>query len=185
MSKLENLKPKLTTKTLVLVALFVSLSYVTSLFEFPLFPAAPYLKLDFGNVFLMLAAFLFGPVPGIFACIAKELLSLIGTSSGGAGQVANMIMSISYIIIPSVVYCYRKGIKSVVITLLVACVAGTVAAILSNRFIVFPLYMGEAAPMVFKSAFWYVVAFNLIKTLSVSVLTVLLYKRLSKFIKQL
>ncbi|MBE6911071.1 MAG: ECF transporter S component [Ruminococcaceae bacterium] len=184
MSNLNKLKPDLTTKKLVVVAMLVSMSYVVSLFEFPIFPATPYLKLDFGNVLLMLAGFIFGPVMGVLACIAKELLSLIGTSSGGAGQVANMIMSISYIIVPSVVYCYKKGLKTVIMTLAIACLLGTVTALVANRFIVFPLYMKDAAPAVFKDAFWYVAAFNLIKTVSVSILTIPLYKRL-KFIKQL
>ena len=37
----------------------------------------------------------------------------------------------------------------------------------------------------FKTVVWYLVAFNLIKTTSISVLTLLLYKRLSNFIKGL
>lgn len=184
MPDLKKMKSDLSTRNLVVLAMLVSLSYVVSLFEFPIFPAAPYLKLDFGNVLLLLSGFIFGPVAGVLACIAKELLSLIGTSSGGAGQVANMIMSISYIIVPSVVYCYKKGIKTVIVTLFIACVLGTVTALIANRFIVFPLYMGDAAPGVFKDAFWYVVAFNAIKTVSVSIITIPLYKRL-KFIKQM
>ncbi len=184
MPDLKKLKADLSTRNLVVLAMLVSLSYVVSLFEFPIFPAAPYLKLDFGNVLLLLSGFIFGPIAGILACIAKELLSLIGTSSGGAGQVANMIMSISYIIVPSVVYCYKKGIKTVIVTLLIACVLGVVTALIANRFIVFPLYMKDAAPSVFRDVFWYVVAFNAIKTVSVSIITIPLYKRL-KFIKQL
>ncbi len=184
MPDLKKIHSDLSTRNLVVLAMLVSLSYVVSLFEFPIFPATPYLKLDFGNVLLLLSGFIFGPVAGVLACIAKELLSLIGTSSGGAGQVANMIMSIAYIIVPSIVYCYKKGLKTVIITLCIACLLGTVTALLANRFIVFPLYMKDAAPAVFRDAFWYVLAFNLIKTLSVSIITIPLYKKL-KFIKQI
>ena len=77
-----------TPRRMAVMALFVAMSYVVSLFEFPIFPATPYLKLDFGNVFILLSGFLFGPIEGIIVCVLKEMLCLIGTTSGGAGQVA-------------------------------------------------------------------------------------------------
>lgn len=185
MTNLSKKKNIFSTRRMVIIALFTALSYVVSLFEFPIFPATPYLKLDFGNVLILLTGFLFGPVEGIIACVLKEALCLIGTTSGGAGQVANVIMTSAYIIVPCIVYRRKKGFKTVVLTLAVACVLGTCAALIANRFIVFPLYMSEGAEAVFNDVFWYVAAFNIIKTVSVSVVTVLLYKRLSGFIKRL
>lgn len=173
-----------TPQRMAVMALFVAMSYVVSLLEFPIFPATPYLKLDFGNVFILLSGFLFGPIEGIVVCVLKEVLCLIGTSSGGAGQVANMIVTAAYIIVPCVTYRYKKGLGSVIVTLVVACAVGTVAALISNRFIVFPLYMGDGAAAVFKEAFWFVTAFNLIKTVSVSAISVIFYKRISFLIKK-
>ena len=180
-----NTQNKFSTRRLVVMALFAALSYVISMIEFPIFPATPYLKLDFGNVFIMLVAFLFGPVEGVIVCIVKELLSLIGSSSNGVGQVANTLMTCAYILLPAIVYRYRKGLKSVIASLSVASIIGTVAALLANRFIIFPMYMGEGAAATFNSVFWFVVAFNLIKTISVSILTVVLYKKLSNFFKKM
>lgn len=174
-----------TTKKIVTLALFVALSYIISFFSFPIFPAAPYMKLDFGNVFILLPALLFGPFEGIAICLVKELLSLINTSSGGIGEIANFIMTSSYILIPSIVYKYRKGIASVIVSLLCACITGTVVATLTNRFIIFPLYMGSAAADVFDSVFVFVILFNLIKTASISILSFILYKRLSTFFKKI
>ena len=175
---------RFSTKKLVTLALFTALTYVVSLFSFPLFPATPYLKLDFGNVFILLSGFLFGPVEGIIVCLVKEVLSLINSSSGGVGEIANFIMTSSYILIPSIVYRYRKGLKAVLVSLVGACFAGTAVATLTNRFIVFPLYMGDKAPAVFNSVFWFVVGFNLIKTVAISAVTFLLYKRLSGVLKK-
>lgn len=166
------------------MAMFVALSYIVSLLEFAVFPATPYLKIDFGNVFILLIGFLFGPIEGIIVCVLKELLCLIGTSSGGAGQVANMLMTVAYIIVPCAVYRKRKGFGTVITTLVFACIIGTVTALFANRFIVFPLYMGEGAKSAFETAFWYVAAFNMIKTVAISVLSLLLYKKLSWFIKK-
>ncbi|MBQ9984838.1 MAG: ECF transporter S component [Oscillospiraceae bacterium] len=173
-----------TPRRMAVMALFVAMSYIVSLFEFPIFPATPYLKLDFGNVFILLSGFLFGPIEGIIICVLKEVLCLIGTTSGGAGQVANALVTASYIIVPCVVYRYKKGISTVVIMLAIACAIGTCAALVANRFIVFPLYMGEGAASVFHDVFWFVTAFNVIKTVSVSIITIILYKRLSVFIKK-
>ncbi len=185
MNTINQNKKTFTTRKMVIIGLFVALSYVISLFEFPVFPATPYLKLDFGNVFILLTGFLFGPLSGIIACVLKELLCLIGTTSGGAGQVANALVTIAYIIVPCSVYKYKKGLKTVILTLVLACFIGTGAALIANRFVVFPLYMGQSAASVFSEVFWYVTAFNAIKTLAVSTVTVLLYKRLSVFIKRI
>ncbi len=179
-----NLKKRFTTKRLVLMGLFVALSYVISFLEFPIFPVTPYLKLDFCNVFIMLPAFLLGPVEGIIVCGLKEVLSLIDSSSGGVGEIANFLMASAFILLPSIVYQFRKGFKTVALSLAGACLIGTGAALLANRFIVFPLYMGGAAAGVFKSVFWFVLLFNLIKTVAISLVTGLLYKRLSIFLKK-
>lgn len=182
----QGLKRRLSAKRLAFMAIFVALAYVVSWWEIPVFPTAtPYLKLDFGNVFILLAAFLFGPVEGIVVCALKESLRMIGSQSGGVGELANMAMTTAFILLPSIVYQFRKGLRWVIPCLVAACFIGTGAALLTNRFITFPLYMKGAAATVFAEAFWFIVAFNLIKTASVSFLTVLLYKRLSNFLKKL
>ena len=171
-------------KRLAIMAASVALAYVVSLFDFPLFPAAPYLKLDFGNVFILLVAFLFGPVEGVVVCVLKEALRIVGSSSGGVGELANILVTCSYILLPSVLYRFKKGLRWVIPCLVAASLIATGTALLTNRFINFPLYMGDSAATVFAQVFWLIVAFNLIKTTCVSVMTLLLYKRLSNFLKK-
>ena len=178
-------KTSLSSRRLVLIAVFSALAYVVSLFEFPLFPATPFLKLDFGNVFIMLVGFLLGPIDAIIACIVKEFLYfLVGSDTGGVGQVANFLMTSSYVLLPAIAYRLRKGLKIVIPSLILAGVVATVVALLTNRFILFPLYGITDPKSFFGSVVWYLVAFNLIKTTAISALTLLLYKRLSNFIKR-
>ena len=181
------LKKRFTAKRLALMGIFVALSFVVSLLSFSIFPASPvfFLELDFGNVFILLISFLLGPVEGVIVCVLKETLRIFAGSTGGVGELANMLMTSAYILLPSIVYQYRKGIKSVALTLGLACVIGTIAALLVNRFITFPLFLGDAGAGVFMEGFWLIVAFNLIKTVSIGVLTLLLYKRLSNFLKKI
>lgn len=185
MSKQKYTNPRrFTAKRLAIMAASVALAYVISLFDFPLFPAAPYLKLDFGNVFILLIAFLFGPVEGVIVCVLKECFRMLGSSSGGVGELANILVTCSYILLPSILYRFKKGLRWVIPCLVGACLIATGTALLTNRFINFPLYMGDGAASVFAQVFWLIVAFNLIKTACVSVLTLLLYKRLSNFFKK-
>ena len=184
-SKKREWKKGFSAKRLAFMAVFTALSYAVSFLEIPLFPAAPYLKLDFGNVFILLVSFLLGPMEGIVTCILKEGLRALGSSSGGVGEIANMVATTAYILLPSVVYRFRKGLKVVIPCLVASCFIGTGAALLTNRFITFPLYMGEGAAAVFQDVFWFVVAFNLIKTAAVGVVSMLLYKRLSNFLKRI
>ncbi len=183
--KKTTVKQRFSAKRIALMAAFVALAYAVSLLDFPIFPAVPFLKLDFGNVFILLIAFLLGPIEGVAVCLLKECLRILGSSSGGVGELANMLMTTSFILLPSIAYQCKKGLKVVVPSLVLACCIGTATALIVNRFIIFPLYMQGAAATVFAESFWFILAFNLIKTAAVSVLTLLLYKRLSNFLKSL
>ena len=180
------MKKRFTAKRLALMSVFVALAYVVSFLEIPMpLFGASFLKLDFGNVFIVLISFLLGPVEGVIVCLLKESLRLLSSSSGGAGEIANFLVTSSYLLLPSIVYCFRKGFKMVVITLSAACLIATGAALLSNRFIVFPFYFDAGAGMMFDKFWEALLVFNLIKTVAIGVMTILLYKRLSNFLKKM
>ena len=175
-----------TTKKLAGTGVFAALAFVVSLLEFPIFPAASFLKLEFSLVFVLLAGFIFGPVSGIGVSAVKELLRFVmGSSTGGVGEVANFIVTLAFIVVPTVIYRYKKGFSTVIITLIIGCVLETAAALIANRFINFPLYMGDKAAEVFASLWQIVMLFNLIKTLAVSLVTIMLYKKVSALIKKI
>ena len=173
-------------KRLALMGIFVALAFSVSLLSFPLFPGSPvfFLELDFGNVFIVLISFLLGPIEGVIVCVLKECLRMIGGTV--VGEIANMIMTCSFLLLPSIVYRYKKGIVTVVCSLAAACVIATGAALVVNRFITFPLYeafLGMPAKEAFGVFWGAILIFNLLKTAAISVLTMLLYKRLSNFLK--
>ena len=155
------------TRQIVGTALFSALSFVVSLLEFPIFPAASFLKLDFSAVFVLLGGFMYGPVAGVIICAVKELIRFaMGSGTGGVGEIANFLVIFSLIIVPTTVYRFKKGL-------------------LSNRFIMFPLYMGEGAVSAFNSLWYYIIFFNLIKGVAVSAIVFLLYKRLSALFRKI
>ena len=122
---------------------------------------------------------------GVIVCVLKELLRMLAGSTGGVGEIANMITTSAYILLPSIVYQFRKGIPTVLLSLVGACLIGTAVALVTNRFITFPWFLHENGAATFEKGFWLIVAFNLIKTSAISVLTLLLYKRLSNLLKKM
>lgn len=187
-------KQKFSAKRIAFMAVFVALSYAVSFLEIPLpLFGASFLKLDFGNVFILLISFLLGPVEGVLVCLLKEGLRCLTSSSMCAGELANFCITSAYLLLPSIAYRFRRNLKAVLITLSLSCLVATGVALIVNRFIVFPtfalLYGGSIFGMTVKeafAAFWVaVLIFNLIKTVSVGVFTVLLYKRLSNLMKKM
>ena len=136
----KKMKDRFTAKRLALMAVFIALSYTVSFLEIPLpLFGAEFLKLDFGNVFIVLISFLLGPIEGVLVCLIKEGLRCLTSSSLCAGEIANFLVTSAYLLLPSLLYQRKKGLKSVVYSLAMACVIATGCALLANRFIIFPV----------------------------------------------
>lgn len=161
------------------LAMLSALAFAVSYLEFPIFPAAPFLQMDFSLVFVLLGGFLYGPVAAIVISGIKECLRLFTSGTAGVGELANFIVTVSFVIVPTLVYRFKKGLPVVILTLAVGCFLEIGVSLLTNRYINFPLFMGEGAAAQFELLWWYVLLFNLIKSVAVSLVTVLLYKRIS------
>ncbi|MBQ1269422.1 MAG: ECF transporter S component, partial [Clostridia bacterium] len=69
----ERLKQRFSTKRIAVMAVFLAMAYAVSFWEIPMpLFGASFLKLDFGNVFIVLLSFLLGPVEGVIVCLLKE-----------------------------------------------------------------------------------------------------------------
>ena len=175
------------------IAIFTALAYVLYLpyFEFPIIPAVPYLKIDFSNTFVMIAGFSLGPVAGMVVGILKEILhSLTFSQTVGIGELANILMMTPFVLLPSILYKKHKGIKSVIISLVLACLLQTAVSVPVNYTLTFPFFLSVSAGktwtegMEFYLSVWYwAVLFNFVKTLLISAAVMLLYKPLSRVIK--
>ena len=186
-SRAGRLKKMFSARRIALMAVFAALSYVVSLLEIAIFPSTPafFLKLDLGNVFILLIGFLLGPVEGIIVCAIKELLRIFTSGTGGVGELANILVTTSFLLLPTVMYRFHKGLKVVIPSLVGGCLIASGMALLANRFILFQAFGIADVPGTFAETWGYILAFNLIKTSLVSLLTLLLYKRLSLFLKKM
>jgi len=181
-----------TSTRIAFIAIFTALSYVLSLFDFPLLPGTPvtFLKLDFSNAFVMLAGFALGPVSGCIVAVLKELIhALTVGNTAFVGEAANIIFAISYMIVPAVVYKKHKGIKVVIVTLIIGCILQCLVSLPVNYLFNFPAYSlafggtWEYGHELFIQTWYWALLFNLIKTVIISAVTLIVYKPLSKLIK--
>ena len=188
------MKNTFTTKNVAGMAVFSAMAFAVYLLEIPIFAGTPasFLELDFSNVFVMLAGFMYGPIPAVIVTVVKELIHITVGSTGGVGELANIILTTSYALLPSIIYTKRKGFKTVILTLAIACVIQTGMSLLVNKFINFPFFMGsvpfvpsQASNGAFASLWPYVLAFNAIKSVAISIVTILLYKRISYLFKKI
>ena len=68
--------------------------------------------------------------------------------------------------------------------LVIGTILQVAASLPVNRYINFPLFIGDGAASSFAALWWYIILFNLIKGAAVSLVTILLYKRVSWLFKK-
>ena len=189
----DKIKGYFTATRISYLAVFTALSFILRLpwFEFYIIPAVNFLKVDFSGVFVMIAGFALDPLSGIIVSVLKEILYGVAFSQTvGVGEVANIIIMLPYILIPTLLYRKHKGIKAVLIAIVIGCVAQVVWSVPVNYLLTFPFYLNLYAHMSWQdgmefylSVWYWAFLFNFVKTVLISIVTMLIYKPLSKLIK--
>lgn len=187
----------LTTKNVVLMGMFAGLAAVLMLFEVPLpFIAPSFYGLDFAEVPILVGSFAMGPVAGAIMEIVKILIKLIfkPTSTGFVGEFANFAVGCALVVPASVIYHLNKTKKGAVIGMVVGTIVMALAGVVVNALVMLPFYanfmpletiiaagaaINPAVCNVWTFAFICVGPFNIIKGVVVSLITSLVYKRIS------
>ena len=190
----------LTTKNLVLMGMFGALAAVLMLFEFPLVFIAPsFYGLDLSEVPVLVGAFSMGPVAGVIIEFVKILIKLVmkPTTTGFVGEFANFAIGCSLVIPAAMIYHTKKSKKSAMYGMIVGTIVMALAGIVINAVVMLPFYskvmplesiialgaaINPAVSNVWTFAIICVGPFNVIKGIVVSVVTSLVYKRISNLI---
>lgn len=186
-----------------LVAMFSAVGAVLMLFDFPLFFAPGFYKLDASELPVLLCSFYLGPVAGVTAEFLKVFLKLLmkGSSTAFVGDFANFITGCALVLPASVIYHARKSRRSAIVGMVVGTLAMSVFGSVFNAVYLIPQFarlfsmpvdaivgMGTKVNSHITSlstlVLYAVVPFNLLKGALVSYLTFLLYKRLEKLLFQ-
>lgn len=184
------------TKYITKVAILSALSFLIMLLEFPLPLLPTFLKIDLSEIPVLLGTFALGPVAGIIIELVKNLIHLTITSTAGIGELANFLVGITYVIPAGLIYKYVKNKKGAFIALVFGTVSMTIFASLLNYYVFIPLYgivlkfpadaiigMGTQVNKNIVSLKTFITLaiapFNIVKGVVVSILVLLMYKRLS------
>ena len=168
------------------ISMLSAIAAVLMLFEFPIVFIAPsFYKLDFSEVPVLIGV----------------LLNLVmnGTLTFGVGELANFLIGCALVAPASIIYSVNKTRKGAVTGLVAGTAFMVVAGVLLNAFLLLPFYaqfMGGMDALIavgtemhasinspISFALLLVAPFNLVKGILVSVITMLLYKRISRLIK--
>lgn len=194
----KNRKKFSDTHYIAYTAIFATMAAVLMLLEFPLPFAPPFYKLDLSELPVMICTFYLGPVAGVVAEFMKVFLKLLlkGTSTAFVGDFANFVVGCTFVIPASVIYHAKPSRRSALAGMIVGTLVMTVFGSAFNALYLIPKFaqlfhmelekivaMGTSVnrhiTSVYTLVLYAVVPFNLLKGLVVSVLTFLLYKRIS------
>ena len=182
------------------VAVLGAVSAVLYYFEVPIIP--PIYKLDLSAVPALIAGFAMGPGASLGVMAVKDLIGLTHTSSMGVGELADFLMSGSMTVVASMIYLKRHTLKGAILGLSIGTLVMGLVGALANYFIMIPFYVqvmnmpltvilsliAKTVPAVdslWKMILLAVVPFNLLKGVVLSVVTMLLYKRIAPMLKNL
>ena len=166
------------TRYVVFTAMFAAISSVLMFFEFPLPFLPPFLKLDLSDVPVLVGAFIFGPIPAVAITLIKDIIHLSVTQSGGVGELADFLITSTLALTAGLIYKAWNNKLASVIGSASGILLMTVVAVFSNIYILLPLYMKQGSFDVKSYIIYGVVPFNIIKGLFVTIITLLVYKRL-------
>lgn len=189
----QKTRSNLSVQYMTHIAILGALSAVL----FPLeIPIVAFYKLDFSTLPALLGAFSMGPLPGLAILLIKDLSRLAYSSSMYVGELADFIMSAAFILPASLIYRKHKTRKTALVGMAIGTLCMIVVSVLVNWKMMIPFYMTafhmdmeaiigmaqKALPFVdteWKVLLYVTAPFNLLKGFVLSLLTFVLYKRLS------
>ena len=190
-----------TLKYVAKVGVLSAVAAILMLFEIPLWFAPSFYELDLSELPILIGGFALGPLAAVLMELVKNLLNLLmnGTTTAFVGEFANFVTGCAFVLPATLIYKYHKTRKGAIIGLSVGALSLVVVGAVMNYFVLIPTFssfyglpidaivaMGTkvngAITDLTTLIVFAVMPFNLLKAAVCSLLTMLLYKRLSKIL---
>ena len=187
-------------RRITIIAICAAIAAVLHMLDFPLLFLAPdFYKLDFSELPVMLCGFFLGPSATVTCEALKIILKLLmkGTSTAFVGDFANFAVGCSLVLPAVIIYHTKKSRTSALWGLVLGTVVLTVFGSAFNGIYLLPKFSqlygipldaiiglgSNINPGIHSVSTFVMLAvapLNLIKGVSISVLTLLLYKRVAR-----
>ena len=194
---------------IAMIALFSALAGVLYILNFSIPFAFPgFLEFRFSDVPVLIGTFALGPVAGCIIVVFMVLIKLVivSTSTYFVGDLADILVGFALVIPVGLIYNKNRTFKGALLGLGAGSLISTALAVLLNRILLVPAYVHlmfggswdlilEMMRVLFPNCtqenfyslyLWVsVLPFNLLRCLVASLLTLLVYKRISRAINRL
>lgn len=192
---------KLNTRNIVKIGMLSAVAFLLMLIQFPIPTLFPFfLKLDISELPALLGGFTLGPIAGSIIVLLKNLLLLAvrGSKTSYVGELSNFIVGAAFVVPASILYINNKSKRGAIYSLIAGILGMTIVACISNYYLIIPLFSktlgfesvmemaarSNKAIVDMKTYILYaVVPFNVLKSMVVSIFTLLIYKRLSPLLR--
>ena len=166
----------------MLVAVSIFLLYFI---HFPIFPAVAFLEYDPADIPILLGTFAFGPLGGILLTVVTAIIQgvTVSAQSGLYGIIMHIISTSTLVLVAGIIYSRHKSKKTAIIALVSGTIAMALIMVAANM-IITPLFMGVPRAVVWQ-LMPFIVAFNALKAGINSIVTFLVYKRISGFLHKM
>lgn len=183
------------------IAVIAALAGVINLFTFPLPFFPPFYELDLSDVVILIGGFHLGPWAVLAMEGMKQLIniSVNGTITAFVGEIANFLMGVAFVFPAAYLYRKKKNFRRALMGMGAGLLCLVVTSSVLNYFFLIPAYakvfgmdavmnMAKGAIPAIKDlktlVLFATLPFNLSKGFICSLITVLLYKRISPLLKK-
>lgn len=181
---LSSTNSRFSLKNLVQVSILGGLAYLLTYLSVPILPMAPYMKLDFGDIPILLATVLLSTRSGLIVALLRAVLyfvftgvSLINLIGISALLIASLTIVLSVTLVNKLV---QNNAKYVIMVLFETVMLTLVMSVL-NYFVITPLYINltgfKLSFSLLDSVLYTVAPFNTIKGLFIGIVFVIVYNR--------
>ena len=163
------------------MAMLVAVSVIlVSIIHFPIFPAAAFLEYDPADIPIFIGTFIFGPAAGLAITVAASVVQglTVSAASGIIGILMHIAATGSFVIVAGNIYKRKHTFKGAILSLVCGVLTMTVVMCIWN-YVMTPIFMGAPREVVAAMLVPVIIPFNLIKAGVNSLITMLVYKRLS------
>ncbi len=189
---------RVNVRYLTVTAMLSAVAYILMFLDFsvPFMPA--FIKMDLSELPALIGSFAMGPLCGVVVCLIKNVLHLFITTTGGVGELSNFILGVAFVLPAGLIYKHKKNRKSALIGSLIGAAFMGIFSIVSNYFLVYPVYYNFMPEEVILAAYQAILPsvknilqclicfnmpFTIIKGLFSVVITFLTYKHISPILK--
>lgn len=194
---------KLNVREIALIGVLGGVAALLMFFRFPLPFMPPFMDFDVSSLPEIIGGFALGPFAAVCIIIVKIIvkLALMSTNSMFTGEIQNIILSMSYVLPAVCIYHRHKSRKAACRGMFIGAFTCAIVAVFTNLYLIIPFYvnlygmsmeailqmcaaLNPAIQNTLMLALLGIIPFNLIKYGCVSLITMILYKKISPIMKK-